>query len=301
MLLKPVKHYHCDLIDFQPAVTISSPLLVNLLQNDQQGPTTSVPNSTTARHNMRAAPSVKATGTKLKNNFGTQFTNLPVPGQGQILAPPSGTTGVPHQSRGSTSNHLVVSATTSQANNVLVNSSNNNLSSSSVSSSSPSPTCALSTSIALASSTSSHVDASSAIQSIATSLANSVTNNSSVAGLNRQTGIFGMSATPKGPTFTGQRYQRTPQGSIIAVSTIKRQTKQVTESKSLFLGEQTVAYAGTERRRHQPIRAHQLAISSGAIRAGHITTEKRVRSHFVASKSNENARQHKQCSGVVGQ
>lgn len=189
--------------------------MVNLLQNDQQGATaSSAPNS---RHNTRAAPSVKATGTKLKSN---QFTNLP--GPGQVLAPPapiaqpSGTAAVP---RGTTSNHLI-SAATSQANNVLVNSSNNNLSSSSVSSSSPSPTCALSTSIALASSTSSHVDASSAIQSIATSLANSVTNSSTVAGLNRQTGIFGINATPKGPTFTGQRYQRTPQGSIIAVSFI---------------------------------------------------------------------------------
>lgn len=68
-----------------------------------------------------------------------------------------------------------------------------------------------------------------------------------------------------------------------------------------FLGEQTIT--DTERRRdqQQPIGARQFAISSGANRARHITTEKRaVRSHLVASESNENARQHKQCS-VVGQ
>uniref|UniRef100_A0AAR5Q7R3 Nuclear receptor coactivator 6 TRADD-N domain-containing protein n=1 Tax=Dendroctonus ponderosae TaxID=77166 RepID=A0AAR5Q7R3_DENPD len=230
----------------QPVVTISSPLLVNLLQNDQQVGITSVASSNTISR-LPDLP-VKATST---STVVRQMRPPPPPlstkATAGILAPPSpqiclpSTTvpsvqtqqikpnsSAPHQV---SSNHLI----TSQA-NVLVNSSNNNLSSNLVSSnSSVSPPSALLTSIAsnsspMANSSGTHMAPHSsvvtstqlAINNIANSLANAannITNNSNNA-MGQQV-MFGARKRPfiqPSAQSNMPQYQRTPQGSIIAVN-----------------------------------------------------------------------------------
>ncbi|XP_066139047.1 serine-rich adhesin for platelets-like isoform X1 [Euwallacea fornicatus] len=240
----------------QPAVTISSPLLVNLLQNDQQVGTNSVANSSsntsktsssTNVRQMRPPPpptsTAKATGTTpaLPHNASPDIhrdTSLK-----DILAPPPPPSPTPITTVPSAQPRQLKSVSvaspqapserliTSQA-NVLVNSSNNNLSNSSVSSNS-SPSSALPTSLSSNNASPStnlvvtHGTAVTstqlAINSIASSLAsaaNSLTSNSG-SGLG-QSGMFGVTKTgpfvQAGAGVTVHHYQRTPQGSIIALN-----------------------------------------------------------------------------------
>ncbi|CAG9762264.1 unnamed protein product [Ceutorhynchus assimilis] len=210
----------------QPAVTISSPLLVNLLQNDHQVSTSSMTNNKVLELPPPASPSVVRQMRPPPPPSPAAKVQGVLAGSSPIITLPSTTVPSPtqpHQIKSVSatlpmglSNHIH-----SQA-NVLVNSSNNNSNNNISSNSSVSPPSALTTSVAsnsnsspLSATNSSVVTSTQlAINSIANSLAsaaNNITNNSSQ-------GIFGLHKGVFGQPHTSLHYQRTPQGSIIAVN-----------------------------------------------------------------------------------